>query len=211
MGKLSHTVIQGKESQGVQPGGGASTLNQHPPQLATYSRGRKSLEWAGVVNRMRSEIPLRQPEKGTGLRGDNPGSTHTMCPADCPEWRAGGCPELQGGFIPSFPKRQPLKAAGQGAAKGKLGRWDWPSQAVVDGGGEQGRRTEGKLLESSAGRNGSSEFRDKLGAGEGAGKEASIQESLPGKVPWKQTGGSPWEPSDSAPGKLPSLAFESHF
>ena len=147
----------------MQPGGGASALNQHPPQLATYSRGRKSLEWAGVVNRMRSEIPLRQPEKGMGLRGDNPGSTHTMCPADCPEWRAGGCPELQGGFIPSFPKRQPLKAAGQGAAKGKLGRWDWPSQAVVDGGGEQGRRTEGKLLESSAGKNGSSEFRDKLG------------------------------------------------
>ena len=169
------------------------------------------MESAGVVNGMRSEIPLRQPEKGMGLRGDNPGSTHIMCPADCPELRAGGCPELPDDFIPSFPKRQPLKAAGQGAAKGKLGRWNWPSQAVVDGGREQDRRTEGKLLELSARRNGSSELRDKLGAEEGAGKEASIQESLPGKVPWKQTGGSPWEPSDSAPGKLPLLAFESHF
>lgn len=94
MGKLSHAVIQplaqGKESQGVQPGDGASALNHHPLQLAIYSRGRKSLESAGVVNSMRSEIPLRQPEKGMGLRGDNPGSTHTMCPADCPELRAGG-------------------------------------------------------------------------------------------------------------------------
>lgn len=50
--------------------------------------------------------------------------------------------EFQGGFIPL--PGQPVKAARQGATKGKLGRQDWQSQAVVDEGKTGGNRAGGQ-------------------------------------------------------------------
>ena len=101
--------------------------------------------WAGLVwtPGWGLRYPLDNQRKGWGYI---PGGTHATCLADCSESRAGerrgGDLELQGGFIPL--PGQPVKAAGQGAAKGKLGRQDWQSQAVVDEGTRGGNRAGGQ-------------------------------------------------------------------
>ena len=131
----------------VEPGHAAwwrGLCSQPPPYAVSYpQRGQESLQGAGVVSRMRSEIPPRQPGKGWGwgeiIQEEHTPSVHQTVL----NWGL-GVSRVTGGLHPLHSlKGSPWRLLGRGLQKGSWGdrtghHKRWWMRAGIRAGGQRG-------------------------------------------------------------------------